>query len=24
MQVKHLKYPDHTEKPYKEVEAICQ
>lgn len=24
MQVKQLKYPEHAEKPYKEVEAVCQ
>jgi peptidoglycan/xylan/chitin deacetylase (PgdA/CDA1 family) len=24
MQVKQLKYPDHVDKPYKEVQAICQ
>jgi peptidoglycan/xylan/chitin deacetylase (PgdA/CDA1 family) len=24
MQVKQIKYPEHTEKPYKEVEAVCQ
>ena len=24
MQVKQIKYPEHAEKPYKEVEAVCQ
>ncbi|HLW84136.1 MAG TPA: polysaccharide deacetylase family protein [Candidatus Sulfotelmatobacter sp.] len=24
MQVKQLKYPEHTEKPYKEVQSVCQ
>jgi peptidoglycan-N-acetylglucosamine deacetylase len=24
MQVKQIKYPDHAEKPYKEVEGVCQ
>jgi peptidoglycan/xylan/chitin deacetylase (PgdA/CDA1 family) len=24
MQVKQIKYPEHTEKPYKEVQSICQ
>jgi hypothetical protein len=24
MQVKQIKYPDHAEKPYKEIEAVCQ
>jgi peptidoglycan/xylan/chitin deacetylase (PgdA/CDA1 family) len=24
MQVKGIKYPDHTEKPYKEIESLCQ
>jgi peptidoglycan-N-acetylglucosamine deacetylase len=24
MQVKQIKYPEHTEKPYKEIEGVCQ
>jgi len=24
MQVKHIKYPEHAEKPYKELESVCQ
>jgi peptidoglycan-N-acetylglucosamine deacetylase len=24
MQVKQIKYPDHAEKPYKEIESVCQ
>jgi hypothetical protein len=24
MQVKQIKYPEHAEKPYKEVAAVCQ
>jgi len=24
MQVKQIKYPEHTEKPYKEIESVCQ
>jgi hypothetical protein len=24
MQVKQLKYPPHAEKPYKQIEAVCQ
>jgi len=24
MQVKQIKYPEHQEKPYKEIEAVCQ
>jgi len=24
MQVKQIKYPEHTEKPYKEIEAVCR
>jgi hypothetical protein len=24
MQVKQIKYPEHAEKPYKEIAAICQ
>jgi hypothetical protein len=24
MQVKGIKYPEHAEKPYKEIEAVCQ
>jgi peptidoglycan-N-acetylglucosamine deacetylase len=24
MQVKQIKYPDHTDKPYKELESVCQ
>jgi hypothetical protein len=24
MQVKNIKYPEHAEKPYKEIENVCQ
>ena len=24
MQVKQIKYPEHAEKPYKEIESVCQ